>query len=58
MLLIIGMVGFLGLESLRSTLVFLGGVTSTGLTISLIGDSEEETICGMILRHKDAIFKT
>ena len=39
----LGMVGFLGLDSLRSTLVFLGGVTSTGLTISLTRGSKEET---------------
>ena len=38
----LGMVGFLGLDSLRLTLVFLGGVTSTGLTISLTGGSKEE----------------
>ena len=32
----------LGLDSLRSTLIFLGGVTSKGLTTSLIGGSEED----------------
>ena len=36
----------LGLDSFRSTLIFLGGVTSTGLTASLTtsltGGSEEE----------------
>ena len=37
------MVGFLGLDSLRSTLGFLGGVISTGLTISLMRGSKEET---------------
>ena len=40
----LGRGGFLGLDSLRSTLIFLGGgVTSTGLTIILLGGSEEET---------------
>ena len=39
----LGIVGFLGIDSLRSTLVFLGGVTSIGLIISLLGGSEEET---------------
>ena len=39
----LGMVGFLDLKSLRSTLVFLGGVTSTSLKISLTEGSEEET---------------
>ena len=38
----LGRVEFVGLDSLRSTLIFLeGGVTSTGLTISLLGGSEE-----------------
>ena len=36
--------GFSGLDSLRSTLIFLKGeLTSTGLTISLFGGLEEET---------------
>ena len=40
-----GRVGFLSLDSLRSTLIFLGGgVTSTGLTMSLWGGSEEVTM--------------
>ena len=40
----LGRVGFLGLDSLRSILIFLkGGITSTSLTISLLGASEEET---------------
>ena len=44
MQLTLGRVGFLGLDSLRSTIIFLGGcVTSIGLTISLLGGSEEET---------------
>ena len=35
-----------------------GGVTSIGLTISLLGGSKEEkTFCGMSFRHRDAIFK-
>ena len=36
-------VEFLGLDSLRSTLIFLGGVTYIGLTTSLTRGSEEET---------------
>ena len=39
----LGGLGVLGLESLRSTLIFLGGVTSASLTISLMGGLEEET---------------
>ena len=36
--------GFLGLDSLGSTLIFLeAGVTSTGLTISILEGSEEGT---------------
>ena len=35
--------GVIGLDFLRSTLIFLGGVTSASLTISLTGGSEEET---------------
>ena len=39
----LGMVEFLDLNSLRSTLNFLKGVTSTSLTFSLMGGLEEET---------------
>ena len=40
----LGRVGFLRLDSLRSTIIFLrGGVASTDLTISLLGGLEEET---------------
>ena len=40
----LGGLGVLGLNSLRSTLIFLGGgVTYIGWTISLLGGSEEET---------------
>ena len=39
----LGRVGFLGLDFLRSTLIFLGVLTSTGLTISFTGGLEEET---------------
>ena len=35
-------VGCLGLDSFSSTLIFLGGVTSKGLTTSLIGGSKED----------------
>ena len=40
----LGRLGFLGLDSLRSTLIFLrGGVTFTSLTISLLEGSKKET---------------
>ena len=47
----LGGLGVLGLDSWRSTLIFLGGVTSACLTISL-------TVCGMSFRHKDVFYKT
>ena len=37
------MVEFLDLDTLRSTLIFLGGVTSTGLTFLLTRDTEKGT---------------